>query len=475
MAKRYFLLLIIGVVSGMTIHAQEVWSLEKCINTALANSLLVERNQISLKSAEIDLTQARHSRYPSLSAGSNVGWNFGRTIDPTRNEFITETFFNNGFNINSSVALYNGGRINKTISQSLTNNKAALWDLEQVKRDIALNVATLYLNILFAKENLAIAENQLSLTNNQADQLKKLIAVGNRPDNEMLDIDAQAATNEQNIVEARNSLSINILNLKQLIRLDPGYNLDIVSPDQVTVDTDPDMVTFDEVYEKALGSQASVTAGEFRLKSAEIGEKIAKSDMYPSIGAGGSIRSNYSNKGFQVTGYNQQIFEQKVIINNQEVTVGFPQEVPIIEKSPYFSQFGDNLSYAVGLSLNMPIYSNYSIRAGIQRAKLNRELASNNLTQIRENLKITVGQALFDARAAKSRYQATEKSRLAQLRLYENAIKRFEIGAVNSFELTRIKTQLETSELNSLVARYNYLFRSKVLDFYLGKPIRLSN
>lgn len=464
------LILMLAVPSA----GQEKWTLEKCINTAIENSLLMERNRISLKGTEIDLSLARHSRYPNLSAGTNVGWNFGRTIDPTRNEFITETFFNNGLSISSNVLLYNGGRINQTINQSLSDNKASLWDMEQTKRDLALNVATLYLNILFARENLAIAQNQLALSKNQASQLNKLIGVGNRPENEMLDIDAQIATNEQSIVEAKNNLDINILNLKQLLRLDPGYSLEIASPDELQIETDPDVVTFEEVFNKAISSQASVTAGEFRLRSAEIGEKIARTGMYPTVGAGGSLRSNYSNKGVTVSGFQSQVLEQKVIINNQEVTVGFPQQVPVLEKQPYFDQFSDNLSYGVGISLNMPIYSNYSVRGGIQRARLNKELADNNLTQIKESLKITVGQALYDARAAKSRYEASEKTKQAQVRLYENALKRFDIGAINSFELTRLKTQMETAELNALVARYNYIFRTKVLDFYLGKPIRLS-
>lgn len=474
--SNYFLvvLLLQLLTISSPLYSQEIWSLEKCVSFAIEKSLQVEGSNLSLQGTEIDVNQARHGRYPNLSASTNVGWNFGRTIDPTRNEFITETFFNNGFSLNSNVMLFNSGRINNSIQQGISNNKASLKDLEQTKRDISLNVASLYLNILFAKENLQNAENQLGLTLEQLGQLNKQIAVGNRPENDKLDIEAQKATNEQTIVEARNNLTINMLNLKQLLRLDPDYDMDILTPGEMPVDTDPDIVTFSELYQSALNSQASVAANEMRVKSAQLGEKIAKAEFLPSIGAGGSLRTNYSNKGLNITGYESSIIEQTVFINNQEVTVGFPQQIPQTEKSPYFNQFSDNLSYGVGISMSIPIYNNYTAKAGLQRAQLNTERANLNLTQTKETLKITVGQALSDAKAAKARYLASERTKTAQNNLYNNAIKRFEIGNLNAFELTRLKTSMESSSINALIAKYDYLFRTKVLDFYLGKPIVLA-
>lgn len=467
-----FLFFIMFFTNVTTLQAQEVWGLEKCINYAIEKSLQVEGSLISLKSSEIDATTARHGRYPNLSANTNVGWNFGRTIDPTRNEFITETFFNNGFGLNSNVMLYNGNRINNNISQTQINNKAALKELEQVRRDIALNVATLYLNILFAKENLQNAQNQLAQTNDQLSLLNKQISVGNRPENDRLDLEAQIAANEQSIIESQNNLTINLLNLKQLLRLDPDFKLDVTAPRNLAFDTDPDILTFAEVYASALNNQAGIAASELRLKSAALGVKIAQSELLPSISAGGSARTNYSNKGVTVNGFNQEIINQDIIFNGQTATIGFTQQVPILAKTPYFDQVTDNLSYGVGISMNIPIYSNNLSRAGVQRAKLNTQQADLNYVQLKESLKITVGQALADAKAAKSRYQASTKTLQAQTNLYNNAVKRFDIGNLNAFELTRLKTQMETSTVNQLIAKYDYLFRTKVLDFYLGRAIK---
>jgi outer membrane protein len=455
-----------------TLQAQEVWGLEKCINYAIQKSLQVEGSLISLKNTEIDATTARHGRYPNLSANTNVGWNFGRTIDPTRNEFITETFFNNGFGLNSNVVLFNGNRINNTISQSQINNQAALKELEQVRRDIALNVATLYLNILFAKENLQNAQNQLVQTNDQLSLLNKQISVGNRPENDRLDLEAQIAANEQSIIESQNNLTINLLNLKQLLRLDPDFNLDVTAPSNLEFDTDPELLTFAEVYASALSNQAGIAASELRLKSAALGVKMAQSELMPTIGAGVSARTNYSNKGVTVNGFNEETFNQDIIFNGQTATIGFIQQVPILDKTPYFDQVTDNLSYGVGISMNIPIYNNNLARAGVQKAKLNTQQADLNYVQLKESLKITVGQALADAKAAKSRYQASTKTLQAQTNLYNNAVKRFDIGNLNAFELTRLKTQMETSTVNQLIAKYDYLFRTEVLDFYLGRAIK---
>lgn len=468
---KVFTLLLVYTVEGIS---QDIWTLERCVNVAIEKSLQVQGSDITLRSTEVDVNQARHARYPNLSASTNVGWNFGRTIDPTRNEFITETFFNNSLSLNSNVVLYNGGRINNAIKQASVSNKAALKDLEQTKRDISLNVASLYLNILFAKENLQNAENQLKQTTDQLVLLNKQIAVGNRPENDRLDIDAQIAVNEQTITEAQNNLNINLLNLKQLLRLDPDSAMEISAPGDIMVETDPDIITFSEVYGSALSKQPSIDANELRIKSADLGYKIAKAELLPSLGAGGSMRTNYSNKGLNITGFESQVINQDILFNGTSATIGVSQQVPTYEKAPFIDQFSDNLSYAVGISLNIPIYNNLNGRSGLQRAKLNVERANLNADQAKESLKITIGQAMADAKAAKARYEASGKTKNAQQNVYTNALKRFEAGSTNVFELTRLKTQLETSAINLLIAKYDYIFRTKVLDFYLGKPIQLS-
>lgn len=474
MSIKKYLLFASLLVTQITLFGQKIWTLEECVNRAIEKSFQVEGSKISLQNTEVSTRQAQHARYPNLSGGTNVGWNFGRTIDPTRNEFVTETFFNNGFTLSSNVTLYNGGRINNSIKQTDADNKASLKDLEQSKRDISLTVSSIYLNILFAKENFQNASKQLAQTKEQLSLLNRQIAVGNRPENDRLDIEAQIAQNEQTLTEAQNNLNIQLLNLKQSLRLDISENIDIASPPNIRIDTDPEIVTFEELYAAALRNQSSVHAEEMRVKSAYLGEKIAAADLLPSIGAGGSLRTNYSNKGFDKVVTGQTYFDRTLLLNNQPITVGFPIEEFELNKTPYFDQFTDNLSYGVGVSMNIPIYNNLVNRSNVQRAKLNTSRAELVSEQVKETLKITVGQAHADAKAAKARFLATEKTKNAQNNVYNNAVKRFENGSTNVFELSRLKTLFDTAETNHLIAKYDYLFRTKVLDFYLGKPIQLN-
>ena len=466
------LFLFLSVLPGM--RAQEVWTLERCITHALEHNIQIASSGVNKQLSDAELSFAQHSRYPNLNLNANVGWNFGRTIDPTRNEFITETFFNNGISLGSNFTIYNGNRINNTINQARINQKAAGEDLEQVKRDVMLNVASAYLSALFEVENVKNAEIQLQQTRDQLTQINRLIEVGNRPENDRLDFESQIALNEQSLVTSRNNYNLAILRLKQLLLIGPDVAFRIVNPGNIQVDTDPDLITFDELFQKALSNQPSVTAAKQRLESAFLGEKIAASAFYPSIGGRISMNTNYSNRGIRLAGYETRFIEQNVTVNGTPVTIGTEQQIPLIEDNPYFGQLNDNISYGAGLGVSIPIYNNNQVRNAVQRSKLNISNAELNYIQTMENLKITVGQAHADAKAAKARMDAAQKNLKAQQNLYENAQKRFNAGTQNSFELLRIKSLVETAEINAVTSKYEYLFRLKVLDFYLGKPLRLN-
>ncbi len=470
-----------GIITGIcflvliaNLNAQSSYSLQACVERAIQSNLQIENSELALHSAAIDLTQAKHARLPNLSFNTNVGWNFGRTVDPTQNLFTTETFFNNGAALNSNVVLFNGNRINNIVRQSLANHHAADNDLEQLKIDISLQVTSLYLNILFAKENLANAQRQLNQTNEQLELLNKQIAVGNLPENDRLEIEAQIAVNEQSIIENENMLRLQLLNMKQLLRLNTEDNFDIVIPNTLNITTDPELVTFSELMDQAKFRQPSLASAEWRIKSAILGEKTARAEGLPVLAAGGNLRTTYSNKGMNIVRYEQQIVEQDIYFNNQAATIGIPQNIPIVEQAPYWNQLEQNISYGLGITLNVPIYSNYNIKASQQRAKLNTERAQINYEQSLESLKTTVAQAHADAKAAKVRYFAAEKSKNAQATVYQNALKRFELGNTSIFELNRIKTLAESAETNHLIAWYDYIFRTKVLEFYLGYPINLN-
>jgi outer membrane protein len=454
----------------IVIYSQQNWSLEVCIQKAWQNNLNLKTGEINTKNADVNIKLASHARYPNLNVGNDVYWNFGRTIDPTSNAFTTSTFFRNGINLNTSATLFNGFALKNTLTQSKIDKSAVEEDLLQLKNDIALEVASFYLNALFAKENIAIAQANLDLTNVSLTRTKTLVQSGARPANDILDIEAQKSTDEQNVIVAQNNYSVAIMQLKQ--SMNTMEDFDVSAPSNIELVTNPKLITLDELYSSALKTQHSIIADEQRVKSADLDIKIAKGQRYPTLVIGGSLGSNYSNQYQRIIGSKEEVINQEIIFNEVRTSIGFPSTVPITEKAPYFYQIDKNLSYGAGLSLNIPILNNYRTSGNIERAKLNKESANIKYENTKLALKLTVQKALTDAIAAQAKYEAAEKTLSAQQAAYDNTVKRYEIGAINTFDLNTAKTRLDNAKNNLLLAKYDNIFRNKILDFYLGKTLK---
>ena len=430
------------LLTQLNTNAQEEWDIERCIDYAWENSLNIKQAVYGVEFEEVNKNFNKHQRYPDLSGSANMSLNFGRSLDITTDAFTTESILSTNYGLNTGVLLWNAGRINKSINQSDLDVDAAMSDLEQTKRDIALNVGIAYLNALFAEENLVIGQNSLDLSKEQLNQIDKLIAAGSRPRNDRLDIVAQMSNDEQQIVTFENNVAIAILNLKQLMNLDVETEITLVPPPEtLLLDTDPDDLGFAQVYDEALKHQPNILAGEARLRSAEIGVEIANTGKYPSLFANGSIGTAHSNRNF----------------------LG----------QSYFDQLDQNLRYGLGIGANIPIYDNYAAKSNVQRAEINVLTTQAQNEQLNQTLRTNVQQSISDARAAKRALQASEKTVEAREAAFENAEKRFNLGAINTFEYVNTKNQYESSKVNYIISKYDYLFKIKIVDFYMGKSITL--
>lgn len=463
----------IFVMSNLT--AQQEWDLEECIVYAWENSLTLEQSDFNIQLDEISQKQVRHSRNPNLSGNGSLQWNFGRSLDPTTDAFSTETFFSNQFSLSAGMPIFTGFRIKNQLKQSGLNIDASNLDREQTKMDIAIEVASAYLNALFAQENLNNSSFALDLSKEQLSQIDKLIDAGSRPRNERLDLVAQISSNEQDLIGNENNLNLALLRLKQLMNLDVEEEMSLVIPDEnaITLFSDPDLLSYKEVFEKAVQNQPNIEAGKIKLQSAEIGVEIAKSSARPSLSLGGSIGSNYSNKGLQIDGFENSFVDTPVRIMEQDVNIRFPTTNAITSKSPYFNQLDNNLGYGFGLNLSVPIYDNYQTKGSVERAKLNALSVQNQNKQTQQLLRSAVQQALADAKTAKKTYEAARRTNDAREAAFENAEKRFNLGAINTYDYISAKNSLDTSRIRSIIAKYDYIFRVKILDFYLGRPLTL--
>lgn len=470
-------LLFSALILGFTVATgqQEVWTLEKCIQYARQNSLSIKQAQYNIKSAELLQKQATLSRLPSLNANGNAGYQFGRTIDPTTNGFKNENIGFNSYSLNAGVILYSGGEINNNIKQSRINLETAQLDAVNTANNIGLNVANAYLNILLAQEQLDNSRTRREQTQHQLEQTDKLIQAGSLPENDRLDILAQLALDEQSIIDAQNLVSISYLSLKQLMEIDPNTNFQIDRPEiGIPTDATPEGLTLEQVYNAALGAQPQIKASELRIQSADIGVQLAKAGALPTLSLSGNLSTSYSTRGQRITGYETQLIPQTVYVNGSPLNFEYETEIPQVADNPFTKQIKENFGQSVGLNLSIPLYNNGRNSVATERARLSVLNAEVSDRQVRQQLKTDVQTAIANAIASKQSYEASQRSLNAAQVAYDNAQKRFNLGAINTLLLTTASNNLEQAKVNLTRAKYQYIFNLKVVDFYLGKDIKLN-
>ena len=480
MFKKIVLTLVWISFLQLSLHAQESWSLEKCIKYAQQNSMTIKQAEVGIENAKLTLKGNQLSRLPNVNVSGSAGLQFGRTIDPTTNTFSTESIGSNSFTLSAGVTLFNGNRINNSIKQSKYDVAAQKAESEDIANTLALNVAAAYLQILFAEEQLENAKKQLEQTKDQLAQTDKLIRAGSLPENDRLQILAQIATDEQAVVSQENNVAISYLNLKNLLQLEPDFEMLIDRPEVIIPTEDPEQFAFPAVYNQALTTQPIIRAGDLRMNSANLDEAIARAGMLPSLRLFGNMQTYFNSEAIDIT--NPDLSDasiefgspRTVEFNGVEGVIREQQLVGVtFGKRGYFDQFSDNFGQSVGVSINIPIYNNGQNQIAIQRARLG--VISTEITneQNKQTLKANIQRAIADARAGKKALDASQRSVEALRASYDNAQKRFNLGAINTFELTTAKNQLDQAEVNLIIAKYDYLYKVKIVEFYQGKQLSL--
>lgn len=457
---------------GHEADAQEVWSLQRCIQHAQQHNIQMELAELGLQNAQLTHELNKLSRWPSLSANAAGGVQFGRTIDPVTNDFVSQRLWYNTYSINTGLTLYNGGLIRNNIRKSEIDIAASRADVEYTADLIALNVATAYLAVLLAEEQLDNARRRLELSQQQLEQTQKLIRAGSLPPTARYDLEAQVARDEQGIVQAESAVESAYLTLKNLLNLDPTADIRVVHPPEAVPDADRFAAeSFGALYKQALNTQAQVRADGLRLRSAGYSVALARAARWPRLSLFASLNTNWSSAALWRQGTITAIQEQEIIIDGTPVTVGFPVEVPLLGKKPFKEQLFDNFGQGIGLQLSIPIFANGQTRIGIERAELGVTQARLQLEQTQQQLRNDVQRALADARAAYRNYEAARHSTEAARVAFENARKRYELGAINQYDYNTARNNLDMAEVQLTIAKYDYLFKLKVLDFYKGRKL----
>jgi len=434
----------------------------------------LQQKSLDVKSKGITYRQAKESRWPNLNAGSSYYQSFGRRIDPTTNSFNNQTFSNQSVNLNSGVTLFSFNQITNTIKQSGADLAASKNDLDQLRRDISLQVAQAYLNAILAQENLKIAQNSLDQTKSQLALTDKLIEAGSKNKNSRLELVAQIARNESDIISAENQISSTLLDLKLLIQINTERQIKVIVPELGLSTENPEEIDFQQLYQAAIKGQPMFDAYKNKLESALLAEKISKSRGLPSLGLQGQLGTNFSSLNQRVAGIvPTEVVQPGVKINDQAVKFAYSSVDVQYGKNPYFSQLNENLGYGIGVSLSIPIYNNYSNSAMVQQSKISTEQVQLGMDQAYQTLQKDVRQALNTAISARRSFEAAQKLEESMEGVFSDTKKRFEIGAANTFELITARNNLDNASRTLLVDKYQYIFAMKVLDYYRGIQIEL--
>ena len=478
--RRKIYLSLAGLLMLLVSYGQETaWSLEKCIEFAWQNNLNVRSSELNKLNSEIALKESKYAMLPNLSAGANANKSFGRTIDPVSNQFISTSFVSSGLSARSSVTLYNGGAIRNNIKSSELQLAASDLDLEKAKNDISITVATNFLSLLLGREQLKNANFQLESSEVQLERTKILVSAGSIPITNELDLESQVASNEVSVVNAENNLRLAMLNLKQAMQMPADELLDIEVPDISVEDLGPVVQSPSEIYNVALQVQPEIQSAEIGVESSEIGIAVAKGRFLPTLSLNGSLSTNHSDRARQLIGTQQVAVPSRQIgfVNgsNQAVFSNPSQAtVPIFaEDYGVFNQYDDNLGQSISFGMNVPIFNRYSNSAGLQRARISKqraEIASlNTKNQLRQNIETAYNSAL----AALNTYNATLKRVAALEESFRATEQRYNVGGVNNIDYQVASNNLFSARADLIRNKYEYIFRTTILDFYLGNSITL--
>ncbi|MDR0694926.1 MAG: TolC family protein [Prevotellaceae bacterium] len=427
-------------LAPVCLPAQAVWTLEQCINYGLENNPQIKQQTLTAEQSANLWQQSKLDFLPSLSARASYNLSWGRSVDLQNLQIIenqlTQSF---GPSINASVTLFEGMQKVNTMKRYRADYRAAVLETEQMRNTIALEITRAFLQVLLAREVLVTAEKSRESVTRQHELTRKLVAAGSQPYSTLLEIEAQLASEEVQFITARNNVDLAYLSLQQLINLHPGSGFEIVAPV-----IDVDMVQRQEVVRSLYASAVrlpQIRTSEFRLESARHALATAKGRYLPTVSLSASYGSYYTN--------------------------------PDRDNVDFGQQLRNNRSPSLNFGLNIPLFQNWSIVTGAKNAKLNLRIAELELDRKHQQLYKEIQQAVADASAAYSRYRANEQTVAAMQESFRYTEEKFDVGLVNATDYTIAKNNLFKAESDRLQAKYQYIFQTKIIDFYRGIPITL--
>ena len=455
--------------------AQRIWTLEDCINYAIENNLDIKKQLLTVESTKAQLLQSKLNLLPNLNANGTNVWNYGQTIDQYTNTFATNTVRSNNFYISSNVTLFAGMQKFNSLKENQINLLASKYDLDVLKNNISLTVAGFYLDILFNMELLEVAKNQLSITTSQVERIKKMVDAGSSAKGDLLNIQAQRAAEELLVIEAENRLYISNLSLQQLIDLPVTRDFIVEKPKLKEVKAPKELVTPEIIYEHAVKTRPEIAAAELRVQSAAKKLSIARGSVSPVLSLSGSWGTGYSAIAEELDPNASPVvtMEKAGLTQVSRDTVLLYNASYATRPKSFDAQLKDNSNQSVGFYLSIPIFNGWQGRTAIAQAKILKSQSEYDLGIRERDLRKLIEQAYADAVASLKKFNSSGEKVDAQSEAFNYAQQKFDVGMMTSFDYNMSKKDLTKAESDLLQAKYDFIFKTTILDFYMGNPIRI--
>ncbi|WP_190811148.1 TolC family protein [Flagellimonas sp. S3867] len=435
-------LLLIICATFITNAQMRKWTLQECVTYAVENNLTIEQFELDLENAKIDESDAIGALIPDLNGSSTISSNTGLSFNPATNEPTTNTILNVNASLSSNVVLFNGLRNFKRIQRARLNGIANQYRVDDIKDDIRLNVANAYLQVLSNKETLKTFRAQLAVTEQDLKRTKELVESGVSPRGDLLEIEATAANQEQQVVNGESLVLISRISLAQLLQITDYENFDIAEESFEIPISDILSNSAKVIFDKALTFRNDIKFSESSVELSEKDLEIAKGARYPTLVGFFNYNTRYSDQNNAFGSF----FDQLYIF--------------------------DGISY--GAQLNVPIFNGWSTRNNVKRAKINVDISKVQLEQQKLELETNINQAYVDVTSFFKAYEAAEKTLDARRLAYDYARERFDVGLMNAFDFSQAQSRLDNAEADVIRTKYDYIFRLKILEFYFGIPISLN-
>lgn len=463
------------------------YSLQRAIDYALQHNLSVRQNELNARSVRTTLAQSKAALLPSANLNGNQNWNYGTNINPVSNQFISRTIRSNNLSGQAQVVVFQGFQLRNTIRRNDLDYQASLRDIDKARNDLSLNVASAYLQMLLGEELMRANQTRVASSQAQVARTQVLLKAGSVAEGNLLDSQSQLASDELNVVTATNQRDVARLNLVQYMNLDAASARTFEVEVPALADPDEEVayaLNLDEINQTAARTLPEIVAADLRVQSAHRNVDLVRGGYFPRLTLGGAVSSVYSSANSRPNTDAVPTFEISPLpivridpLNptGPPIPTDFRTVNPRVEFLPtgFLNQLSDNFGRTVQFTLTVPVLNGLQVRTGVQRALINEELSHVRADQARLTLRQSIEQAFLDARAAQLQYAAAKRQVTALTLSQRNAEIRFNNGLLNGTDFNIARNNLAYAESSRIQAKYSFIFRRKVLDFYQGKPLTL--